>query len=548
MDAVLKLVFPEDVFAFAKALLLGDTYDLDYETDTALKISGIRHVAAVSGLHISVLYGAIALLTGRRRFLTAVVGFPVLLLFAAMVGFTPSVTRACVMVGLMILSSVFMREYDPPTALSFSCLAMLTGNPLSITSASFQLSVLCVAGIMLFQQRINSWLLERFPGKGRLRGWLCGSISTSLSAMSLVTPLTAFYFGTVSLIGVITNLLTLWIVTGIFIGIAAVCVVSCFSMRFAMVLGWVLAWPIRIVLLTAKLCASVPFAAVYTASSYVVFWLAFCYVLLIVFLLIPKPGPGKLICCTALGLCFALGLSCLEPLTDDVRITMLDVGQGQSILIQSEGKSFLVDCGGDSDTETADIIAEHLLSQGISRLDGIVITHYDRDHAGAVNNLLTRVDTNLLILPDTPGRFCPEDQDGKLLYLWDTAEIALDGGKITVFGPIFHGESNENSLCVLFESEKCDILITGDRTSFGERMLMRKAALPDVDILVAGHHGAENATSQELLSAVKPELVLISVGEENIYGHPNPRLLQRLYDSGIPVRRTDLEGTIIIRR
>ena len=79
-------------------------------------------------------------------------------------------------------------------------------------------------------------------------------------------------------------------------------------------------------------------------------------------------------------------------------------------------------------------------------------------------------------------------------------------------------------------------------------MLMRKAALPDVDILVAGHHGAESASSQELLSVVKPELVLISVGEDNIYGHPNPKVLRRFYDAGISVRRTDLEGTIIIRR
>lgn len=547
-EDVLRMVFPEDVFAFAKALLLGDTYDLDYETDTFLKISGIRHIVAVSGLHISVLYGVIAFLTGRRRFLTAAVGFPVLLVFAAMAGFTPSVSRSCIMVGVMMLSSVFMREYDPPTALSFSCLVLLAANPLTITSVSFQLSVLCVSGIMLFQQPISNWLRERFPGKERWRGWLYGNISVSLSAMSLVTPLSAYYFGTVSLIGVITNLLTLWIVTGIFVGIAAVWMVSFLSIKLASALGWIVAWPIRFVLMTAKLCASVPYAAVYTASIYVVFWLIFSYALLIVFVVRSKSNPGKLLCCSAFGLCLALMLSFMEPLTDELRITMLDVGQGQSIIIQSGSATFLIDCGGDSDTETADIIAEHLLSQGISRLDGIVITHYDSDHAGAVDNILTRVDTDLLILPDTPGQIHPKYQRGEILYLWDTAEITLDNGKLTVYGPVFHGESNENSLCVLFESEKCDILITGDRTAFGERMLMRKAALPDVDILVAGHHGAESASSQELLSVVKPELVLISVGEDNIYGHPTPKVLRRFYDAGISVRRTDLEGTIIIRR
>jgi len=313
-------------------------------------------------------------------------------------------------------------------------------------------------------------------------------------------------------------------------------------------IAWVLSWPIRYVLLMAKLLGSFPLAAVYTASIYVVFWLIFCYVLLSVFLIQKKRTPGLLGCCAVLGLCLALMLSYLEPLTDDVRITMLDVGQGQSILLQSEGKTFLVDCGGDSDTETADIISESLLSQGISRLDGIILTHYDRDHAGGLENLLTRLDTDLLILPDTPNKIDPGYPKGELLYLWDTTQITFPEGKITVYGPIFHGVSNENSLCVLFESEKCDILITGDRTDFGERMLLRKAYLPDVDILVAGHHGAESSSSEELLRVCTPETVLISVGENNYYGHPNPKLLARLADAGIVVRRTDMEGTILIRR
>ena len=548
IENILQNAFPEDIFPFAKALLLGDSTGLNYETDTNLKISGIRHIIAVSGLHVSVLYGAIAALTRRRRFLTALIGIPVLVLFAAMVGFTPSVTRACIMVGLMMLSSVFLRQYDSATALSFACLVMLLVNPLVITSASLQLSVGCVAGILLFQQPIKGWLLDKLPGRGRWRSQLAGSISVTLSAMSLVTPLSAYYFGSVSLIGVVTNLLTLWVVSGVFIGIIGVCILGFLSTGLAAGLGWVLAWPIRYVLAIAKLCASVPFGAVYTASSYIVFWLIFCYLLLTVFLFQRNRRPGILCCCAALGLCLALMLSYLEPVTDDTRVTMLDVGQGQAILLQCEGKTFLVDCGGDSDTETADIISETLLSQGIAHLDGLILTHYDRDHAGALDNLLTRIDADLLILPDTPNKMVPKNTGGEIHYLWDQVEISFGTGKITVFGPIFHGVSNENSLCVLFDTEKCDILITGDRTDFGERMLLRKAALPEVDILVAGHHGAESSTSKELLRACTPETVLISVGEENYYGHPNPKLLQRLADFGCTVRRTDQEGTIIIRR
>lgn len=545
IKTVLRSSFPEDVFPFAKALLLGDSYDLDYATDTAFQISGIRHIIAVSGLHISILYSLISFLTARKRWLTALVGFPTLLLFAAVAGFTPSVTRACIMVGLMMLAMLVGREYDPPTELAFACLVMLGVNPLVITSVSFQLSVGCVAGILLFNGKINSWLTSKWKRKGRLKTWFCSSISVTLSAMSLTTPLCAYYFGMVSLVGVVTNLLTLWVVNLIFNGIIVVCLLSLLSVKLASGLGWLLAWPIRYVLVTAKTLAALPLAAVYTQSVYIVAWLVFCYVLLTVFLVSRNRRPGVLGCCAVLGLCIALLASWVEPLLDDTRLTVLDVGQGQCILFQSEGKNYLIDCGGDSDTEAADLAAETLLSQGVSRLDGIILTHWDRDHAGAVENLLTRLETDLLFLP---GREGASSIPAEKVFVEQDLEVTFGDTKITIFAPSFSFSDNESSLCVLLQTEKCAILITGDRSGFGERMLLRHTALPDVDVLIAGHHGSKNSTSAELLQAVTPETVIISVGEGNPYGHPAPELLQRLQDFGCTVYRTDLNGTIIYRR
>lgn len=545
IKTVLRSSFPEDVFPFAKALLLGDSYDLDYATDTAFQISGIRHIIAVSGLHISILYSLISFLTARKRWLTVLVGFPTLLLFAAVAAFTPSVTRACIMVGLMMLAMLVGREYDPPTELAFACLVMLGVNPLVITSVSFQLSVGCVAGILLFNGKINSWLTSKWKGKGRLKTWFCSSISVTLSAMSLTTPLCAYYFGMVSLVGVVTNLLTLWVVNLIFHGIIVVCLLSLLSVKLASGLGWLLAWPIRYVLVTAKTLAALPLAAVYTQSIYIVAWLVFCYVLLTVFLVSRNRRPGVLGCCAILGLCIALLASWMEPLLDDTRLTVLDVGQGQCILFQSEGKNYLIDCGGDSDTEAADLAAETLLSQGVSRLDGIILTHWDRDHAGAVENLLTRLETDLLFLPGGEGA---SSIPAEKVFVEQDLEVTFGDTKITIFAPSFSFSDNESSLCVLLQTEKCAILITGDRSGFGERMLLRHTALPDVDVLIAGHHGSKNSTSVELLQAVTPETVIISVGEGNPYGHPAPELLQRLQDFGCTVYRTDLNGSITYRR
>ena len=549
---ILDDLFPADVLPFTKALLLGYSSELDYETETAFKVSGIRHIIAVSGLHISILYGLICIVTLRRRFLTAAVGMPVLLLFAAVAGFTPSVTRACIMVWLMLLAMIFEREYDAPTALAFAVLVMLLVNPLAVTSVSLQLSAGCVAGILLFNQPVNRWLKGKFPKKkgiaSKFRDMFCSSISVTVSAMSLITPLSAAYFGTVSLVSVITNLLTLWVVNLIFNGLIITCVLYLLSPSGAAALAAILSGLIRYVLVAAKTLASLPLAAVYTKSVYIVAWLIFVYVLLAVFLRMRKKQPGVLICCGVLGLCFALLASWAEPMSADTQISMLDVGQGQSILLQSEGKTFLVDCGGDSDTETADIIAETLLSQGIARLDGIILTHYDRDHAGALHNLLTRIDADYIFLPDTRNEMAVPETTGDTVYVWEDLELTFGNSCLNIYGPVYSGLSNENSLCVLFDTQMCDILITGDRSSFGERMLIRNRNLPDVDILVAGHHGAADSTSVELLSEVTPETVLISVAQDNIYGHPAPALLQRLEAFGCTVFRTDLHGTIVIRR
>lgn len=548
---LLEETFPEDTSPFAKALLLGNTEDLDYKTDTNLKISGIRHVAAVSGLHVSILFALLSFATFRKPFLTALLGFPLLLLFAATAGFTPSVNRACIMSGLMLLAQLFRKEYDGPTALSFAALCMLIVNPLVITSVGFQLSAGSVAGIYCFSPAIRKWLYDLLPKakgwRGKLVRWFVASVSISLGALVFTTPLCAMYFGTVSLIGVVTNLLTLWMIGGIFYGILAVCLVGQIFLPGASALAKILALPIRLVLFLADILADVPLSAVYTRSCYVTAWLVFVYVLLIFFLLGKNRKPALLAGCACLGLCIALLASWAEPLLYSTGITVLDVGQGQCIVLQCRGKTFLVDCGGDSDTRTADMAAQTLLSQGISRLDGLILTHTDADHAGAVENFLSRIAADVLILPPVPIETAVS-ADTELLFAAENLELSFEGGKITVYRGITEEKSNENSLCVLFETENCAILITGDRGSFGEQMLLRNADLPDVDILIAGHHGSKNSTSEALLQTVRPEIVCISAGRDNPYGHPAPELLNRLEDFGCQIYRTDLQGDIIIRR
>ena len=250
------------------------------------------------------------------------------------------------------------------------------------------------------------------------------------------------------------------------------------------------------------------------------------------------------------GLAGALACSWIEPRLDDYRITAVDVGQGQSIILQQDGKYYVVDCGGDTGDEAANRTIQLLFSQGVFRLDGVILTHYDADHAGGVEKLMSIVPTDTLYLPvldkENDYKEALTEQFGDKVH-WVQNDVLLEAADITIIPSDDTQDSNESSLCILFQPENCDILITGDRSEVGELALMEDIDLPDLELLIAGHHGSRTSTSWELLNATRPEIVIISVGEDNRYGHPTWETLERLDLFGCAVYRTDLEGTIIFR-
>ena len=548
--------FPADAAAFARALLLGDKSGLSYEQRTDFGVSGISHIVAVSGLHVSILSALVAMMTGKRRFLLVILGIPVLLFFGAMTGFTASVTRAVIMQILFLSALALGREYDPPTALCFSGLIMLGMCPLTIAGIGFQLSFASVAGIFLVCPRLYNWMKGYLSGKGknlrgRLERFFMTSVAVTVSATVLTVPLTAVHFGVVSLVGVLTNLLVLPVVSLVFYGIMAVCAVGCVHLGAASVLAWMVAWPIRYVLAVAGALADFPMAAVYTVSPYIVLWLLFVYGMIFWLMLTREKRHGLVAGLGVLSLCISLMVSYMEPLTCDYRVTVLDVEQGQCIILQSEGSTFLVDCGGRYDEDAADVAAQHLLSQGISRIDGLILTHYDRDHAGGVQYLAKWIAIEGVYLPMT------EDADGCLKSVLDAVpeQIPIDsemtlsfgGAEIRIFPAKDAGSGNDSCASVLFTGGKYDTLITGDLSSAAERQLLTDYDLPDLEVLIVGHHGSRYSTCTELLEATAPDVAIISVGETNSYGHPTDEVLERLMEAGCAIYRTDLHGTITYR-
>ena len=556
-------LFPDDAAGFVRALLTGDRSGLSYRTRNEMSITGISHIVAVSGMHVSLLVGVIMLLCLKRRRLGAIISILVMLFFAAMLGFTPSVTRAVIMNGILLLASLLKRENDAPTALSFALMVILALNPWAIANISLQLSFGALAGILLLTPRIYRWLLRLLHDKklqkhapllSKLLRSGASILAASLGATALTQPLIAEAFGVVSLIAPLTNLLVLPLISLIFPCAFLLLLLGWLLPSVGAVGATALSYPIRAVLWSVRALAKLPYAAVYTNSGYIVAWLVLVYVLLGVYFLPRKRKmhPAVLLSCmlvTLIGACF---FSAWEP--GETAVTVYDVGQGQCVLLRSGDFTALIDCGGDSGDEDGETVARSLLMSGKRSVDVLMLTHYDTDHVCGTAQLLSRIEVGTLLLPaveddtDNCERIVQEAISAGVPYRFIAQDTALtfDGGTLRLFAPT-DGSAKNASLAALLSAQEYDILVTGDMESAQERELLQTHTLPDLEVLVAGHHGSKSSTSEALLSATAPDIVLISVGK-NRYGHPNAEVLARIAAIGAVVYRTDRNGDITVLR
>lgn len=552
MREKIQVLFQGDAAGFLPAILTGQRSELSERASIVLTEAGLSHILAVSGMHCGFLMALTGFLLQNRR-LQALLGIPLLAFYAALTGGSPSVLRACVMLSLPLLALLVRRENDGPTSLLAALFLILLANPFAAASVSLQLSFAAMAGILWLTPRLYRRLYgERRRGKGFR--FFAASISASLGAMVFTVPLSAYYFGSLVLITPLSGLLCLWAASGVFLlGLAAVLAAFAFPP-----LGALIALPAQLlaeyILLAASCLSKLPYHAVYTANPYLKYWLAYVYLLFAAAYLARRTGGRKY---ALAGVLAALTLALTAHLGQahycaDLDILVLDVGQGQSVLLASGGQYALVDCGsGNHWKDPGETAARQLRTMGCKRLDWLVLTHYDRDHVSGVTGLLARVDVGALLVPeeeDDAGLQAAvlaavRDSGAAVQFVTETERLDLGRASLTVFPPLGDAGDNERGLSILASAGTKDFLITGDMDAATEAKLLETCGLPDLEGMMAGHHGSKYAASQALLEALKPEIACISVGS-NSYGHPAEETLRRLAQQGCAIYRTDLHGTI----
>ncbi|MDE6281146.1 MAG: ComEC/Rec2 family competence protein, partial [Oscillospiraceae bacterium] len=510
--------FDGAVAPIAAAVTLGDKSGLDDTLYSAFNRAGLMHAAVVSGLHISFLVQMILLVTGRRRG-AALAMVPLLVFYALMAGGTPSAFRAVIMQSALLAAPIARREEDGPSALGLALLALLIQNPFAAASVGLQLSFASVAGILLASRPLFQWMYRplkplRPPKEQTLKLMLWKAartvltgVSVSLGAMLFTVPLIALYFGQIPLLSPLSSVLALWALSLLMMCALVLGTLAVFFPGPAAFLGtaagllghyarWVTLWLGRF-----------PFASLSTDSRYCVIWLGAVYLaLLAAFVSREKPKRPLLCACGLIALlCAAIGFGRLEVETADLTVAALDVGQGSSTALLSGGRAALVDCGGDGSRSAGDIAADYFAAMGRARLDLLVLTHFDSDHWGGVEQLFYRMKVDKVAIPgsDTDPEDAArllelaEEEGAEVILVDDTAELSLGKSALALFPPLGGGTSNESGLFVLCSHGDFDALITGDADAFVEKMLVKYCPIPDIELLIVGHHGSKNSSCEE---------------------------------------------------
>jgi competence protein ComEC len=241
-----------------------------------------------------------------------------------------------------------------------------------------------------------------------------------------------------------------------------------------------------------------------------------------------------------------------QPIDGQLEVHVIDVGQGDSILLRSGTETMLIDSGL---RETGDDVSRYLQEQGIRKLDRVLITHDHSDHTGGLKRVLRDLDTELLMLYDGGDRESGYLLAGELAgssscdiaFVEAGQQFPLGEAIVKVLFPTagyYSDDQNDMSVVLLVECGGKRLLLTGDSTAEAEAEYWMK--LPKIDVLKVGHHGSSGSSSEKLLLATRPEFALISCGRDNDYGHPHDRVLQTLKGMGAKVFRTDLQGDLVV--
>ena len=543
-------------------LAIGEISALSPELEEQMRIVSLTHLVAVSGSNCAIVVGMVYLIAVSLRFGRAgrtVISLAALGLYVLLIGPDPSVLRAGVMAASVIVMIALGRRTWALNALAIAAIILLVADPWLAVEFGFGLSVLATAGILLLAPAMAEKLSSRMPVP------LALGLSVTLAAQLFCLPLLMQLQPGLPTYSVIANLLAGPMVAPVTVLGMIALVLTPVAPPLVSMVSWVASLGTWVIEAVAIFFSGLPVAYFPWATG----WPATILSVLLIFAVaawlrsdsvrIKQLGIGALVV-VAVATISVPAASEILPKSWPLRnwtLVACDVGQGDAFVIQSQGRTAIIDVGSDDE-----LINRCLAELKISRIDLLVLSHFDFDHVGGIRGAIENRTVSTSIISgfpdDRPATKEALDLLAKRKARLITAEPTISGklGEFAwrILAPSKEAteakDSNDASVVMIFSSPDYDLLLLGDLGEAGQQRIKNSATgiLSRSDkplILKVSHHGS-NDQSAALHESLRPELAVISVGEQNGYGHPGKQLLDLLARSGSQVLRTDQHGSLAI--
>jgi competence protein ComEC len=575
LSQALAAILPEPQASLAQGIILGIRGNIPQSVKDDFIRSGTAHLLAISGLHLAIVVGILLSLGiwlfGRRHYLYVWLALGGIWLYALITGMNPPVVRAAIMASLFLAAEFFGRQRSGIVALTFAAAIMVGVSPQVLQDASFQMSFAAMAGLIfifpLLQprgRRVVSVVLGE-GGKGvSAANFVADSFSVSVAALLAVWPLVAYYFGIVSFAAPFATFCALPALLGIIlIGVFAA-VLGIIFLPLGYALGW-LAWLfLSYLLLVADIFATIPLSFIEVSRiDGIIVWVYYL-VLAGALWLTRHPRlvsavadraksaleriarlisgmPRKWVILPMLVLAVLFSLAAATMPDSNLHVTFLDVGQGDAILIQRGSQQVLVD-GGPSPQAVSLGLGDKMPFWDRT-IELVVLTHPHDDHVSGLIEILKRYQVRQVLYPALnfeSGAYdewleLVEEKDIECVTAHTGQRLDLGGGIIIEVlnppTPLLSGTESDidnNGVVLRVSLGEASFLLTADIMWQAELELITQRANLVSTVLKVAHHGSDTSTTPEFLSAVSPQVAVISVGKDNEFGHPTPEVLRRL--------------------
>lgn len=586
-----RVPFPQN--EVVAALVIGERGRIPESVMEYFQKAGVSHLLAISGMHIGLIFGIAYLLMARALRLwswacrrinihkaAALVAILPAFFYAELAGWRITTTRAFIMVFAYALSMIIGRRRDLISTISLAALLVLAFWPFSLFEPGFQLSFLSILAISILAKPLGR-LFTRTAETDRLQRPTLGTLglkiiigSGAITAAAFVAsiPITAFHFGTVAPFTILGNLVVMPIYTLLVVPVSlAGAVASFWFPTVAQLIFTVSTTAIDLGFSLSALVARLPGSLMYVSRPTLLEIGAF-YLLIVGIVLIRRRGAKILV---ALGLVVLIGTPIFfwaqRKMNKDLAVTVIDVGQGQSQLVEFPGgETWLIDGGGSNNPDYdlgRSVLGPYLRARRIKTLDRVINSHPHPDHFGGLAHVIEAFDVKELVV--TSLNWEEDDRYEKILAkakalgigtFVGSADVGiekLNGVEINWLyppkiayqsdGPFGKWSLNDRSMTLKFSQGDCEILLPGDAEAEAENYMVTQGLDINADVMVSPHHGSRSSSSNGFLLAVAPKAVIISAGLNNWYSLPSQSVLDRYEKFGVKVYRTDQDGAVSVR-